>query len=144
MTTGWTLNDAEQIAERMLDSGRTFCPSRTGRGRGSLRMDGGGFRRELFGFKYLRYTLADTPAHEIYPRNAKALHFFWSAFGTGESRGHVGPGGGVFFKHVHHPGTKGTHWTLKAREATIPLARDVTRETGRRIIAEWKARIAAA
>ena len=49
------------------------------------------------------YIIKGTRPHVIAPRRAHALHFYWSK-----------AGGDVFFKYVHHPGTKPNDFIARA------------------------------
>jgi len=62
--------------------------------------------------KYSAYVHDGTRPHIIRARRAAALHFFWPKVGRE-----------VFFRHVHHPGTRPRPFMLEAAEEVARIQR---------------------
>jgi hypothetical protein len=107
---------SEEIGPQVAEAIRQAAPVGRGPGAGRLRdatryrsggAGAGMVRLEFYadGVTYVPFVLYPTRAHDIVPRNAKALH--WSP-----------PGGGdVFARRVHHPGTRGNNYPPRAAGA---------------------------
>jgi hypothetical protein len=97
---------AESIEARLVETGDGFTLS-VGTSQGDL----------------AQWIREGTRAHEIVPRQARALSFFWPRAGAH-----------VTFARVWHPGTRPNPWESKPREAAEQLVRDRAKSWAQRII----------
>lgn len=126
-----------EIAPVVKEAVRFNAPVRTGRLRDSVVMErrarkGGIEITFLSDTPYAGYVERGTPAHMIYPRRARMLHW-------------VDPGGeSVFRKEVHHPGTRANPFVDRAVMELYPWIRErlgaaVKDEMGKDAEKEFKA-----
>lgn len=113
------------IEREMLESARRHCPVRTGATRDSLDVHIKSLSPydttiELTGSPVVNYIVGGTSPHDIYPRNAQALHW-------------TGPAGDVFAAHVRHPGTQPNNFL---REVADDLKPTLTTE-GEKVLRAW-------
>jgi len=73
------------------------------------------------------FILKGTKAHEIWPKNAKCLHFYWPK---------ANPPGYVCFGMVNHPGTKPNKFIGRAYKRWLPGARADLREISTAFVRE--------
>lgn len=125
----------ESVAEAVLPYlkeaapvGEHFSPQGGELGGGTLReslnWQMGELGANLMGVEYGRIVIAGSPPHMIYPRRAKALHFWWAR----ESQE-------VFRKSVRHPGHRPNDFRQKGlQEAFDTMA---VQNTIERVVGQW-------
>jgi len=87
---------------------------------------------------YGRYTVAGVPAHPIFPRTGRCLHFFWAGIPASAQerlrrtiRNVSGAGAEVWLAHVYHPGYPGRPWHLEAYIDVEPQVEELLRSVGK-------------
>lgn len=107
------LTQKDAIQREFLDAARRHCPVRTGATRDSLQVkvdvaSDGGVVFAMWGSPIVEFILGGTAAHDIYPRQAGALH--WQD-GSGDH----------FAAHVRHPGTRPNNFFQPVMDEMRPL-----------------------
>jgi HK97 gp10 family phage protein len=113
-----------KLTRRTVENAKVEAPVKTGRLRASIKEEA----EHAFGEMSVRGGVsANTPyalfvhqgtrPHFIYARRASALRFFWPRVGRV-----------VYFKHVHHPGTKPRPFLLHAAEEAAATDSDIKHE----------------
>jgi len=102
-------SDAAKVTEAALQEaapiGKPGTNYQPGALRQSIQFDLAGTTAEFSASQVAQYVIGGTPAHEIDPRDKKALAFYWEAFGDD-----------FVFARVHHPGTKPNDFRSPALE----------------------------
>lgn len=98
--------------------------TRGGQLKDSLHFVVGQFGAYLSGAQQGVFVAAGTDPHEIRPRSAKALAFFWPKVGSG-----------VLFGHVNHPGTQPNDFRQIGLQEAFDT--ETVHDVAKRVLAEW-------